>query len=199
MFGVIIALFITLVYFVWNLLFQSHNHSNGIKLFIAQLQFLTDKVKDKDTPLTIFYKDSAPGNHIGILTELFPSTKWILTDNKPFLIRFSKTGYTDKNTKFFEHVSEVANFDPNKNYIVQTDKNVLIPQNATIITNDLPITYYNKSYPCTDEFNCSDQCIIYRTLYHTIENYINKFRPSYTNKDETLNIMNTIIHSVKDS
>lgn len=63
--------------------FRTSTHIGQRKLFLSELQFLTDEVPDN---ATIIYAGAAPSNHTGYLSKLFPQIKFILVDPNPFEI-----------------------------------------------------------------------------------------------------------------
>ena len=60
-------------------------HIGQRKLFLSELQFLTDVVSPSEQ-ITVVYAGAAPSNHTGFLSRLFPNVKWLLVDPNPFEI-----------------------------------------------------------------------------------------------------------------
>jgi hypothetical protein len=55
-------------------------HIGQLKLFLTELEFLTETLDSNLTPAIVIYAGSAPSNKLMILAEMFPNIKWILVD-----------------------------------------------------------------------------------------------------------------------
>jgi len=68
--------------------FSSQFHWGQLKLLLSEIQFLTRAFPKKNkvdlSNYTLVYVGAAPGNHINILFDLFPSLNFILIDKRPF-------------------------------------------------------------------------------------------------------------------
>ncbi len=68
----------------------SATHIGQRKLFLTELQFLTDimmlNVMDDTKKMTVVYAGAAPSNHTGYLSDLFPHIKFVLIDPNPFKV-----------------------------------------------------------------------------------------------------------------
>ena len=78
-------------------------HIGQLKLFLTEMQFLTDVLSKHDEEAYIIYAGSAPGNKMGILHDMFPKVKFILVDPHDHLIM-----YRDKNHYDMPYSREVA-------------------------------------------------------------------------------------------
>lgn len=63
--------------------FKPSTHIGQRKLFLTELQFLTDEI-EPTTHAIVVYAGAAPSNHTGYLSQLFPNVKFILVDPNPF-------------------------------------------------------------------------------------------------------------------
>lgn len=66
-------------------LYRPTIHVGQRKLFLTEVQFLTDWAAPTDNKICI-YAGAAPSNHTGYLASLFPNIKFILVDPNPFNI-----------------------------------------------------------------------------------------------------------------
>lgn len=55
-------------------------HIGQRKLFVSELQFLTQALNNIDEEGYVIYAGAAPGHHTGYLASFFPNLKWILVD-----------------------------------------------------------------------------------------------------------------------
>ncbi len=56
-------------------------HWGQRKLLLSEIEFLTNYAKDNEI---IIYAGAAPGQHVGILANMFPKQKWVLIDPREF-------------------------------------------------------------------------------------------------------------------
>jgi hypothetical protein len=61
-------------------------HIGQIKLLLSEISFLTLFLNEKENPIVV-YAGAAPGNHIPILSDLFPEIEFHLYDPAPFKIK----------------------------------------------------------------------------------------------------------------
>lgn len=58
-----------------------HTHHIGqLKLFLTEVEFLTEKLKSKDDHCIMLYAGSAPCHHASYLSDMFPNLKMIMVD-----------------------------------------------------------------------------------------------------------------------
>jgi hypothetical protein len=110
-------------------------HIGQRKLFLTELYFLAEYGKLSDT---ILYVGSAPGNHIHILANLFPTHTFILYDNRDFSIPkklietkrviIYKRYFEDKDVKEYKgknvlFVSDIRNME------AKIEQNIIIDMN----------------------------------------------------------------------
>lgn len=62
-------------------------HIGQRKLLLSEIEFLTRILKLEPGPFTLLYIGAAPGQHIPLLSDMFPEVKFILYDPAPFAIK----------------------------------------------------------------------------------------------------------------
>jgi len=67
--------------------FLTYNHSGQRKLFLVEMQLLTNFLSDARENIIILYAGAAPGIHIPLFIELFPNCIWHLYDPAKFAIK----------------------------------------------------------------------------------------------------------------
>ena len=65
-------------------------HNGQLKLFLTELQFLTNALKVYLDPCYVVYAGSAPSHKLGMLSSLFPGAKFVLIDPAEHLIRYER-------------------------------------------------------------------------------------------------------------
>src|SRR5437016_2478052 len=65
-------------------------HNGQVKLFLTELQFLTECLARPDTPAIVVYAGSAPSNKIAYLAELFPAVKFVLVDPNEHFVKYGR-------------------------------------------------------------------------------------------------------------
>lgn len=70
-------------------LYKSQIHVGQRKLFLTELQFLTDHA-EPGVPIVCVYAGAAPSIHTGYLAKLFPDVKFLLVDPNPFRVNEAK-------------------------------------------------------------------------------------------------------------
>lgn len=88
-------------------------HVGQLKLFLSEVQFLTQTQKNLDEPGFFLYIGSGPGIHLGSLLELFPRIKFILFDPSQHKIKPSPE--IDSKIVYFGNYDPGENPDPKEN------------------------------------------------------------------------------------
>lgn len=86
-----------LPYTIGNKYPKTSVHIGQRKLFINELQFLTEHLSDAATPLVV-YAGAAPSNKTGFLSDLFPAARFLLVDPNPFDIFGATPKYLSRET-----------------------------------------------------------------------------------------------------
>lgn len=117
--------------------FRTTTHIGQRKLFLSELQFLNDVVREvknsadpTQTPIVV-YAGAAPGDHDGYLSDLFPRVKFILVDPNPFKIVGANPVYLRRTTDAVGYDEAVPML---KRAIEGKDRIYII---AGLFTNDL--------------------------------------------------------------
>lgn len=80
-------------------------HIGQLKLFLTELEFLTDYMTSSDDPAFVIYAGSSPSNKIAQLADMFPAVKFILVDPHEHYVMYpGGDQYSD------EHVEEFLYF-----------------------------------------------------------------------------------------
>ncbi len=80
-------------------------HIGQLKLFLTELEFLTDYLDSSDDPAFVIYAGSSPSNKIAQLADMFPAVKFILVDPHEHYVMYPGSDqYSD------EHVEEFLYF-----------------------------------------------------------------------------------------
>lgn len=81
-------------------------HIGQLKLFLGELEFLTDYITDLDSPCILVYAGSAPCNHAAYLSKMYPNLKIIMVDPAEHYIMYpdNKTMYSP------EYINEIVFF-----------------------------------------------------------------------------------------
>jgi hypothetical protein len=69
-------------------LIRTSTHIGQLKLFLSELEFLTEVLSSPDEEKIVVYAGSAPGNKIYFLHTMFPNVRFILIDPNEHLILF---------------------------------------------------------------------------------------------------------------
>jgi len=83
-----------------NKMFWTSIHLGQRKLFLCELQFLTQQMKSKDDECYVIYAGAAPSNHTYMLKYFFPNIKFILVDPRSFdlfMNEYGKSHYDNAN------------------------------------------------------------------------------------------------------
>ena len=67
-------------------------HLGQRKLFLCELQFLTNVLQRKTDKCYVVYAGAAPSNHTYLLKDFFPNIKFILVDPRSFKLFINKVG-----------------------------------------------------------------------------------------------------------
>lgn len=112
-------------------------HWGQRKLFLSEVEFFTFYWNPIDIPDPLcVYAGAAPGTHIPLLSELFPTFKFHLYDPAPFSIQPTKqikifkqyfdkedvAKYTNKDNVFFICDIRTSNFDIHKNKLIKENQ-----------------------------------------------------------------------------
>lgn len=81
------------------------SHVGQIKLFLTELQFLTNALENFDDKAIVIYAGSAPSNKLSYLSNLFPNVKFVLVDPNEHYIK-----YGDKDQYNPEYANEILYF-----------------------------------------------------------------------------------------
>ncbi len=77
-------------------------HNGQIKLFLTEIQFVTDCLKSHLDKAIVMYAGSAPCNKLSYLTKIFPNVKWLLCDpNEHYVKYYNKDQYDYVDTMLY--------------------------------------------------------------------------------------------------
>lgn len=96
-------------------------HIGQRKLFLNELQFLTNILPSKTSEGIVVYAGAAPSNHIWILHELFPNIKFVLVDPNEFFIYINgrkSSHYTAKQEEIVYLKSGTADMYSQKSRVI---------------------------------------------------------------------------------
>lgn len=72
-------------------------HIGQLKLFLSEIQFLTDSLETCTEPAVVIYAGSAPSNKIPYIQKLFPNVKFVLIDpNEHFFMNSATSNQYDR-------------------------------------------------------------------------------------------------------
>lgn len=129
-------------------IFKPTAHIGQRKLFLTELQFLTDELRPehqtRDSNPIVVYAGAAPSNHTGYLASLFPHVKFLLVDPNPFdiyeadpVVLFDRKDTWDE-SKVPQYI-KTANDGTSNIYII----NYIFTQSiADAIAKIMPRTYF---------------------------------------------------------
>jgi hypothetical protein len=87
-------------------------HIGQLKLFLTELQFLTDNLNSRDDKVFVIYAGSAPSNKLPYLADMFPNIIWILVDPNIHYLKFGKNDQYSadhaKNILYFKIAAKYA-------------------------------------------------------------------------------------------
>lgn len=140
--------------------FRPNAHIGQRKLFLTEIQFFTNKVKESDNIYCI-YAGAAPSNHTGYLAALFPNIKFILIDPNPFEVREANPivlhGYGDPeiDPERAEQLIKSAMSRPEQIYIINDLFTVtlaetfhkLMKRNEMVFISDIRTNSHEDDYP----------------------------------------------------
>jgi len=84
-------------------------HIGQLKLFLTELEFLTERLKSKDDSIIMVYAGSAPCHHAVYLSSMFPNLKIVMVDPNEHLFYYPNGTSYDKT-----HMDETVYFKCNK-------------------------------------------------------------------------------------
>jgi hypothetical protein len=126
-------------------LFKPSLHIGQRKLFLSELQFLTNTLKRYDVSGYVIYVGAAPSNHLYRLFTYFPNLKWILIDPSRFNIFLPDNSYK-KYIKYLKFINSTT-----INFIQKSNKKIFIVND---IFTDSMATYFTsfdtKTYLISD-------------------------------------------------
>lgn len=78
-------------------------HIGQLKLFLAEIDFLTKALSARDSHAVVVYAGSAPSNKLSFISDMFPNVKFILVDPHEHLIKYADgtTHYGRSNTALY--------------------------------------------------------------------------------------------------
>jgi hypothetical protein len=80
-------------------------HNGQVKLFLTELEFMTECLPAHDSEAIFVYAGSAPSNKISYLAELFPRAKFVLVDPNEHYVKFGAVDQYDS-----AHIDEFLYF-----------------------------------------------------------------------------------------
>lgn len=93
-------------------------HLGQRKLLMSEIEFLTRVLKNRQDEYTLLYVGAAPGQHIPMLSEMFPEVTFILYDPAPFKIK--PTANIQIHQELFTD-DEVKKYSETKNLLFVSD------------------------------------------------------------------------------
>ena len=89
-------------------------HIGQRKLFLTEVQFLSNYLDSYDDPGYVVYAGAAPSSHTGFLSELFPNIKFILVDPNEFYIylpdRFNHNYIKENNIIYLKSGNDIERY-----------------------------------------------------------------------------------------
>lgn len=138
-------------------------HRGQRKLFISELQLLTNYLPFWDSSAIVLYIGSSPGIHLGLFTKLFPNVKWILVD--PRFVQTKNVFITKNGEDNFKIIADFFDIGMAKQYVGKVDffiSDIRITTTEELISQDM-----------------SDQLKWTRIIKPKIASML-KFRPPYS-------------------
>jgi len=122
-------------------IYNSVHHNGQLKLFLSEVQFLTEMIENINEEVYVVYAGSAPGNKNVYLSELFPSIKFIFIDPEEHFFKMgNENQYTNKTI-----MNKILYFSTSK-FKTKFDfkRNIKPPHNINIYTNQQDVKNLNR-------------------------------------------------------
>jgi len=74
---------------------ELNKHNGQVKLFLTELEFMTECLDNVNDKAIFVYAGSAPSNKISYLAELFPNSKFVLVDPNEHYVKFGEKDQYD--------------------------------------------------------------------------------------------------------
>jgi hypothetical protein len=143
-------------------------HIGQLKLFLTELEFLTECLTKHTDKAYVIYAGSAPSNKIDFLGQMFPNVVWILVDPNEHLIMFegAKTQYDNQKVIYFK--------------VAKGNKFKVSTQTITMFNGSDTQTLDKKSDTAKiDEYHNKFDDLIQKTKYKPVLDFIEKSASKY--------------------
>lgn len=140
-------------------------HNGQLKLFLTELEFLTNHMEKHDEPAYVIYAGSAPSQKIKILADLFPRVKFVLVDpNEHYIMYPHGTQYdhpadllyfaAKKETVFAPRHRPINYYTPEGAKVApRAEAKPVLPDNVAEVIKETNHRFYIIEDYCTDELS----------------------------------------------